>query len=285
MSLDEILQTAIEQNKTYLPQFLKESIVRCQVSSQNANDQESCLREVQEQTFSMLTCESNLVRWQEMGDLDHEDMGGILKEHPATAVPRDVQKIFDELTATAEALWKDTPAVKNFPLPQWKLQAYSADFYNAQAGATGAVMISSKFWQSSTAFHLDDVRAILAHEVAHVLLNHSLELGCIYYEWSSQPAMAPLREARDIIRGDFSVTMGAGKAWSELSQKNEFRADAMAVELITMLHHDGMAMSRAIQKIYDLSPKGGFTSGSHPEMEDRIEQAALKAKHLNIPAY
>ncbi len=283
MTLDQILAEAINKKKTYLPEFLRESVARCELHLTPSNLGRSCLEEVREQTFSILTCESTLSRWQEMGALDDHDMDAMLESYPSTDVPPDIKTVFEELVNIAARQWRNTPAVQKFPLPQWSIEAYAADYYNAHAGANGSILISSQFWQTASPFSVDEIRAILAHEVAHVLLNHSLELGCLYFEWSNQPSTASLLDAREIIHGDFSVTMGAGKAWSELSQKNEFRADAMAVELLYNLHYDGLAMARAIQKIYDHSPKGGFSSGSHPDLLDRVEEARRKATTYGPP--
>lgn len=283
--IESVRNESLRQNKTRLPEMIKEGRRTCTYLHDKPSEYETCMKQLLALATSQLGCESSLSRWTEMGIKDQKDMNYILAEHPLVPVNDNVAKIFDELVEVGNAQWAQAKMdsslpVALFPLPQWNLRAYNANFYNAHAGADGSVMISNKFWSEQTAFTEGEVRAILGHEVAHVLLNHSLQTACVYNEWAAHTPDLSLQEAQEIIRADFSVQYGGGKAFSELSQRNEFQADLKSVELLDSLDHDARAMSSAIRKLHEMSPKGGFTSGTHPELLVRAEKAQAKAQDL-----
>ncbi|MBY0315147.1 MAG: M48 family metalloprotease [Bdellovibrionales bacterium] len=276
---------SVRQNKTRLPEMIQEGRKICTYLRDKPSEYETCMKQLLALATSQLGCESSLSRWTEMGIKDQKDMNSILADHPLVPVNDTVSKIFEELIEVGNAQWVQAKLdsslpVALFPLPQWNIRAYNANFYNAHAGADGSVLISNKFWSEQTAFTESEIRAILGHEVAHVLLNHSLQTACVYNEWAANTPDLSLQEAQEIIRADFSVQYGGGKAWSELSQRNEFQADLKSVELLDSLEYNAGAMSSAIRKLHEMSPKGGFTSGTHPELLVRADKAQAKAQEL-----
>ncbi len=284
--IDSLLKDSVALGKTHLPDMIRSKQAICSQYSVGTVQREACLKNLFELASSKLHCEKNVSRWQEMGAKDRSDMAAILKNYPEVVVPADVQKVFLELTVLADKMWvraqqNNSLPVGVFPLPQWNIRAYNATFNNAHAGSDGSVLISNNFWNSKTPFSIDEIRAIVAHEVGHVILNHSLQIGCIYFEWGASDPDVSLLEAQEIVRQDFSVSMGSGKAWSDLSQRNEFQADAQGIELLQALGGTGRAMVTALEKL-SLSSQGGFSSGTHPDMKARAERARAQLQGSEI---
>lgn len=286
-----LYQNAVLQNKSYLPQYLLEQKSVCQLYPPGTAEQIQCWDRVSQRSHEVLTCESNELRWQEMADTDLEQADQILIEQKQIAVPESIQTVFTELVTVAQEIWirsqlnNSLLPISQFSAPHWNLKAYSSAVYNAQSGAGGNIIISNQFWAHKSPFSIDEIRAILAHEISHTLQNHSLQMGCIALEWMGGSANTSLKEATKTIREDFTVSFGPGKAWSELSQKNEFQADKEAVYLLMRAGFNGSTMSLALEKLKSTLPSdGGFSSGSHPTLDSRIIQS-MDVAHSATPLF
>ncbi len=231
---------------------------------QHASSSE-CFDLVVKEANEILSCRGENKRRAQMSSFDGKQFLALINEYGPAQVPQGIKYIFQKLTFSVERL-----SQKKFP---WKLTAYHAPFINAHAGADSQVMASAGLWTNSE-MKEDEIAAVLAHEAAHVMNEHSLELGCLALEWSG--SHFELGDAMETFREDFSIATQRGQVWSKLSNLLEYEADAQATRILKDAGFDPFAMARALKK---LKPKeiGGFSSGSHPEFEARIQSATKHA--------
>jgi predicted Zn-dependent protease len=259
-SLEECRQVATDNQYSYLPTYLSDKKIICQ-STSNINCSDDVIKEANE----ILSCREDEKRRAQMSFFDQRQFEVMINDFGAATIPGFVRSLFAKLTYSAEQLSK-----KQFP---WRLSAYNATFINAHAGANSQVMASAGLWIHSPLVE-DEIAAILAHEAAHVIKEHSLDLGCLALEWVG--AHFELGNAMEAFREDFSISTERGQVWSKFSNNLEYEADEEATRILKAAGFSPMAMARALKK---LKPKesGGFSSGSHPEFDERIQAATRHA--------
>ena len=250
---------------SHLPQRLEERKMLCEIAPF-----EGCLEQVIEEANEILSCSKSARRKQEMIEYDSKFLSAMIEDHGSQSVPQHIQQTFKKLTLAADELSK-----KTFP---WKLTSYKASFINAHAGAEAHIMASGGLWASESQLQNDEIAAILAHETAHIIQDHSLKLGCLSLEWTG--THLSIKDSMILFREDFSVSTDRGKAWAQLSNKIEYEADAVATKILKQAKFDPLAMARVLKKL-KLKAEGGFSSGSHPELDDRIEAATKRAKEIS----
>lgn len=273
--LEAVRFEALRQKKVYLPKYIEETNVICSNDQNTTAEVDSCLQKLLERSKAVLSCESSRDRWNEMSRLDRNSLLDTLKNTPQVDLPPFVKNIFDAVVVAAQKLTSaHTPAVpaKFLALPfQWELHAYTPKAINAQATAGGDVLIASQLWETNTVFSENDIRAILAHEVAHVILNHSLQMGCLGLEWNQ--GVGSLENASTIFSEDMFGSFPLGQSRQTLSKRNELIADEYAVYILKIMNRPARDMTDALIKLRDALPSKGFNSGSHPDFEERIEEA------------
>ena len=212
---------------------------------------------------SVLECPSSPVRQREAVALDLVQITSYFGGFEKVPAPDWLQKQFDSLVDVANQNFKF-----RFGKPNWKLIVYENKAVNATASADGTILISRAFWSDpETAYPRDEIEAVLAHEIGHVLRDHSLKLGCLAIEWIGPENT--IQTATEAFREDFHDGFPRKEAWKKMSQAFEYDADAMSARLLKRAGRDPQAMVRVLNR---MRPKdgGGFASGSHPEMDERI---------------
>lgn len=261
------LKEGLRQERTRLPDFIREKGQVCNslyLQREERSAYEACQSEIIRISNKTLTCESDVQRLTEAEKYDKNLLKDNIKEYGESAVPEQVQKVFDHLVTVAKV---------NYPLkmksPVFNLRAYGSDIHNAHAGASGEIMITQAFWKKETPYTLDDIAAVLAHEISHVLTRDSLRLGCLATEWVESDLPLTIEEATTISREDFSLQMPYGKTWSALSQSIEFAADVGGKKLLIQAGYPADTMYKALNKLLTKNASG--TAGSHPNSDVRLQ--------------
>lgn len=270
--VDEIKKIELSAQKekfSYLPQFIDEKLIICQIK--NEKEKADCLDELLTFSTEVLTCKTDAKKKEQMAAYDAGLFQDMLAEYGKTTIPSMYEDVAIKLIEAAKSLY---PHTKNFP---WKLEVYNGKVLNAHAGADARIMLSSGLWSEQSTLTLDEVAAIIAHEVSHIVKDHSLALGCNAYEWGGQ--RMDLSLAMSIFREDFSPILTRGLVWSEMSQRFEYEADQYATKPLAEIGLSPFSMGRALEK---LIPKGsgGFSSGSHPDIYARVMAADKWAEQL-----
>jgi len=250
-----------------LHRFLAEKVKLCKGYSFNSKDPQSylvqCNRENVQNAVEIMTCTQSLKRYDEVIQSDLVISNKLFKEYPKVTATSAVKELFSKISKTAEKLF---PA--QFRQPEWSLMVFDSPMVNATAGAGGLIFASTGLWQGPAQLQLSEVAAVLAHEASHVVLEHSLQQGCLALEWIGSDH--DIHSATEVFREDLMGAIERKAVWMELSQKNEKEADALAVKVLSKAGLDPKGMLRLLEA---LRPKDqpGFSSGSHPDIEDRIE--------------
>jgi len=169
----------------------------------------------------------------------------------------------------------------NYPVPYngYFVMILDSNEYNAFATPGGHIFVTRKLVESASSE--DMLAAVIAHELAHIMLRHGIqiinsfklenELSAIA-DWAASTAASKNAEAaratvfRDSITKTIDVLMTSG-----YSQRQEFDADLEAVVLLRGAGYDPGALKEmliVLQKAKGTA-KGGFYS-THPSPEQRI---------------
>jgi len=151
--------------------------------------------------------------------------------------------------------------------------------FNAFATPGGHIFVTKKLVESATSE--DMLAAVIAHELAHIVLRHGIaiinetklenELSSVA-DWAASTAASKNTEAaraatfRDSITKTVDILMRSG-----YSQNQEFEADLEAILILARAGYDPgalMEMLKVLQKAKG-SSSGGFYS-THPSPEMRI---------------
>lgn len=129
--------------------------------------------------------------------------------------------------------------------PHWRVSVLGTDELNAYSGSQGDILVTQGLLKSSLG--RDEVVAVVAHEMAHVLLSHSLKRHCE------------------------EKALGSAQA---LYHPMEIAADRQATILLSEASYPPEALRGAVEKLH--RTRGGPSSTpSHPSYLER--EAALRS--------
>lgn len=263
--IDRSLRQAQEQKLTYLPQFIIEQKEICTLVTGPEN--EKCLLRLQNHTREILSCPHSQKRYQEGIQYDEWLSSETFLKNEIVPVPNEIVGRFQKLVSAVKDA-NGIPFQFNF-----RVGAYKSKVKNAHAAVDGQIYISKGLWTGNEPLSTDEVTAIIAHEIAHVIYRHGMTLNCMTLEWTG-PHFS-VKEAQATFQEDFRGSIRFD-LWSQLSQRLEFEADATATEILKKAGYDPLFMVQALEK---LKPKNeGFTSGSHPDFDLRIQSARKAAQ-------
>jgi predicted Zn-dependent protease len=176
--------------------------------------------------------------------------------HGTRDVTPRLRDVFERLVRTQTAARMD-----------WRLASYASEMINAHAMHGGGVVVSAGL--DSPALPDDAVAAGLAHEMAHVLLGHSMERTCLAAQFT--PPSAPVDGAMPQV---WSSDDDSGHRMRTLMHSQELQADAKAVELLRLAGYPQRSMSNLLLRLAGLyAPDTRIATASHPDHRVRIEKA------------
>jgi len=167
--------------------------------------------------------------------------------------------------------------------------------FNAFSTPGGHIFITKRLAESASSE--DMLAAIIAHELAHIMLRHGIniinetklenELSAIA-DWAAGTAAKQSAEAaRAAVFRDSIVTAVDILMKSGYSQTQEFEADLEAVVLLAGAGYDPNALLDMLKVLQNVkgSVSGGFYS-THPSLEQRIANVqALKFQKIDTLRY
>ena len=177
----------------------------------------------------------------------------------------------------------------NSPVPviykQYCVGILDSDEINALSTSSGIILISRGLLASAESE--DEIAAVIAHEMAHIQLEHSINV--IKANRKKDLAVSSVSLADDVV-GNYSDMSGKDRALfhdfalanniavSTLTQtgypkEQEFKADAEALKLMESAGYDPSAMESMLKKLdagyKDRAGQGGWTK-THPKPADRL---------------
>ena len=177
----------------------------------------------------------------------------------------------------------DRPA----PMSGWHFIIVESDTINAFAAPGGWVFVTTAAVE--TAQSEDELAAVLAHEIAHVVRGHAL--GSIKKSrWAgvAKTALDTSVELDQEALGDLTKTFeGAmddmidGILVKGYSRDTEFEADSVGLAIMAHAGYDPQAFVRFLQALdRKQGTGGGGFSATHPKASDRIAKLSGQAKTL-----
>lgn len=140
----------------------------------------------------------------------------------------------------------------------------------------------------------DELAAVIAHEMSHVILRHSIERVL------SQQALAVISLATPTTRAIAPWMRKIGIQWFEraYSREQEFEADRLGLALVSEAGFDPSAAIRILERFRGFSAPSGATGleayfSTHPPIDDRVQRLteqlarsdSLKATSSNAPPH
>lgn len=207
-------------------------------------------------------CLSAQWRQQELREFDEIQL---TRARPATApAPAELQEAFARLVRVARL-----PAGV-----QLRLVAVH-DGLNAWVDRTGTVYVSAGLWTGDQRLGIDEVAAVLAHEIAHVEAVDALAKLCdtVALVGNEQHSFKSARLAiyRAIRAGDRTLAI----RMMQQNHQRELRADRRGTQLLAAAGFQPEAMGRMLIKV---TRGQGDYSASHPAVEHRLEALGFELR-------
>jgi predicted Zn-dependent protease len=203
--------------------------------------------------------------------------GGTLPpDHPASAYLRRVGAV----VALAAAELRDEDS-RPFPLRGYRFIPVEAAGANAVGTPGGFIAVTTGLLRAVRSE--DELAAVLAHEVAHVQLGHTMQ-PVEAARKQEQLTNVALEGTSDLVHGFFGKVVSAGTDFvvdRGFGKKNELAADALAARILGEAGYDPAALAAFLSRLDGRSAQGGFLS-RHPPASERV--AALAGVAPGTPA-
>ena len=182
------------------------------------------------------------------------------QDSPARDVPAQVPQLFERIVKAAGSTLKVKP----------RLAGYANKNRTAFVTANGVVFLSDTAWRGSAPWADDEVAAVFAHEIAHLVQEDSARRIC---EFAAMMAFSPNDPIA--VEAELHSRVGGGDRdlGIEMFRRNharEYAADALGLELLVKAGFPAEAMARMLFKLMHL---GAGPSGTHPDPFDRVQNA------------
>jgi len=203
-------------------------------------------------------------------------MGGdvLPPTHPAAVYARRVGTAL----AFAAADLRDEDS-RPYPMKGFLFIPARSEAVNAAGAPGGFVSVTTGVFRAARSE--DELAAVLAHEIAHVQLGHTMQpieaarkqeqMTGVLLEGTSSVVHAFFGKVVD-AGTDFVLDRGFGKA-------NELAADALAVRILAAAGYDPGALGVFLSRLAGQAAKGGFFS-RHPPAAERVEALS----HVTVQA-
>ncbi len=190
------------------------------------------------------------------------------KELNANSTPLDDPEVADQMAKLGEAV----------DIPQLSARVYEIPAINGLASPDGRIFITRGLlnWRRSGLFSADEITAVVAHELGHIALGHHTRRMAVWAAQNAARYALILLLARFVpIIGVFIANLLGSLITAQLSQADEFEADAYATALLIRAGLDPTAQMRILRKLEKMG--NGAAAGpawllSHPSSEERAKR-------------
>ena len=183
-------------------------------------------------------------------------------------------------------------ALSGTPADSLRIFLVQDDSFNAFVNAKGHMYIYTGLIRELE--HFNELIAVLAHETAHLALNHPLQNFFEFEEASEQALLgAILGMIGGVTTGSMGLAIGAASLGTTLAHQSlaeeirarEASADLMGIELTYRLGYDPRGVLSLFDKMQRLERLNGFEPGyflTHPLSEERELQAERVSADLTL---
>lgn len=165
-----------------------------------------------------------------------------------------------------------------------------SDQINAFASSGGHILVTRGLLQCATSE--DALAAVLAHEIAHIQLQHGIK-AIKGDRWTNAALTVASSTASALTDGEMDEVLAAFDESVDsivttmvntgYSQSQEYEADAIALEIMAATGYNPHAMTEMLQQLKIQQPKssGGFAS-THPSADKRLEEVKKELKNYSV---
>lgn len=185
-------------------------------------------------------------------------------DHPASVYLRRVGTV----VAWAAADLRDADA-RPYPMKGYRFVPIESEMVNAVGSPSGFVVVTTGLLRAAQTE--DELAAVLAHEVAHVQLGHTM-----------QPVEGARKQERltgvllegtsDLVHKFFGKVVSVGTDFvldRGFGKQNELAADALSARILGRAGYEPSALPAFLARLEGPGAKGGFFS-RHPPAADRV---------------
>jgi predicted Zn-dependent protease len=130
----------------------------------------------------------------------------------------------------------------------------------------------------------DELAAVLAHEIAHVQLGHTMQ-PVEAARKQEQMTGVLLEGTSDLVHRFFGKVVDAGTDFvldRGFGKKNELAADALAARILAAAGYDPGALAAFLSRLQGKAAAGGFLS-RHPPASERVAALAAQPVAASTP--
>jgi len=271
MSLSRYRAEAQSRQMNFLPQFIDEKIAQCE-NVQKFPGGENCLKDLHARVRKTMSCPTSQRRFNETVVSDWQIARKTFLDKRALQAPSArLQARFDRLAKVAAAYLDPRLDIR------LRVATYQSENKNAHALVDGTVILSEALWKAEPIHNDEEVDAVIAHELGHVIKMHGMRLSCLYLEWVG--ADMTISEAHSVFLEDFTGSIRAAD-FTRVSHKAETEADDAAVWILNKAGLNPFAMVTALKKLVPQS-SGVSLISSHPAFDQRIKRAEQEAGRVS----
>ena len=195
--------------------------------------------------------------------------------HPAAAYVRKVGTTL----AFAAAELRDEKS-RPYPLKGYFFVPVTSGAVNAAGAPGGFISVTTGVLKAAQSE--DELAAVIAHEIAHVQLGHTMQP--IEAARKQEQLTGKLLEGTDsVVHAFFGKVVDAGTDFvldKGFGKKDELEADALAAQILASAGYDPTALAAFLSRLEGAAAKGGFFS-RHPPAKERV--AALQKLEVEMP--
>ncbi|MCC5612027.1 M48 family metalloprotease [Nostoc sp. CHAB 5834] len=158
-----------------------------------------------------------------------------------------------------------------------KVTAYKHPKINAHAADHGALLFTEGTWSTENGLSMEEIAAIVAHELAHMEMDHSLDWACGALTQLGNPELT-LQQAIDELGMElFNSSSPLASDVRKRFHQREMLADTRAVSLMAAAGFDSTAVASVLLKLHQLNPNPGSTlsAGTHPDLVVKAQAAVV----------
>lgn len=170
-------------------------------------------------------------------------------------------------TARVQALFDRLVLANGLQSRGYVLRAYAARGFNASAVHPRGIALSVQAMDDGVSD--EDIAAVLAHEIAHLELDHANEQACEQRRLAPSP-LGFQDSAREFEREAVDNPIFAA-TFTRISQRQEIEADAQALAYLRAAGFDPQSVPHMLARHVVENPM----NGSHPTLAERLFALAL----------
>ena len=192
------------------------------------------------------------------------------------------KKAIDQLSAKGKLLKETHPVIKpilnhlhdlnNSDIRKYQQFTVLEPGINAMAFPAGTILLTAEFIKeiNNNTFTIDEIAAVLAHEIGHIELGHAKERITENYRHQAANVAVNIASSNPLLRYGAKTLSSLLK--QKYSREQEHEADSYAYNLLSASKYNSYGVISVLKKFkgFKNSDEWAVLFSSHPALDDRI---------------